>query len=136
MSSCVYVCCIRGSRKFSQRGSNFDNFFNLMRGEGIQIPLLYVGNHWPASELPFKWLSLACQGWPNIECWLVIFQGIRTSIAKKPYIFVIFQVGSGPHVPLSGSAHQLYIYKCTRLEFIIEANTMKSGILFQFLITS
>ena len=32
--------------------------------------------------------------WPNNECWLgsfVIFQGIQTSIAKKPYIFVIFQ---------------------------------------------
>ena len=25
----------------------------------------------------------------------VIFQGIRTSIAKKPYIFVIFQGGGG-----------------------------------------
>ena len=35
----------------------------------------------------------------NIECWLgsfVIFQGIRTSIAKKPYIFVIFQGGPDP----------------------------------------
>ena len=28
----------------------------------------------------------------------VIFQGIWSSIAKKPY-FVIFQEGSGPHVP-------------------------------------
>ena len=33
------------------------------------------------------------------------FQGIRTSIAKKPYIFVIFQGGSGPPVPPSGSAN-------------------------------
>ena len=36
---------------------------------------------------------------PDIECWLgsfVIFQGIPTSIAKKPYIFV----------PPSGSAHK------------------------------
>ena len=35
---------------------------------------------------------------PNIECWLgsfVIFQGIRASIAKKPYIFVIFGGGGG-----------------------------------------
>ena len=32
----------------------------------------------------------------NMECWLggfVIFQGIPTSIAKEPYIFVIFQGG-------------------------------------------
>ena len=38
----------------------------------------------------------------KIKCWLdrfVIFQGIRTSIAKKPYIFVIFQRGSGPPAP-------------------------------------
>ena len=38
----------------------------------------------------------------NIECWLgsfVIFQGIWTSIAKKPFIFVIFQRGSRPPVP-------------------------------------
>ena len=33
------------------------------------------------------------------------FQGIQTSIAKKPYIFVIFQGGSGPPVPPSGSAY-------------------------------
>ena len=41
--------------------------------------------------------------WPNNECWLgsfVIFQGIGTSIAKKPYIIVIFQGGWGSD-PLS-----------------------------------
>ena len=69
--------------------------------EWIQIPLK-SGHHWPASETQFKW------------CWtlngtFVIFQGIRTSIAKKPYTFVIFQGGgSGPSVPPhSGSAHGL-----------------------------
>ena len=45
----------------------------------------------------------------NIECWLgsfVIFQGIWTSIAKKPYSFVIFLcVGYGPPVTPCGSAH-------------------------------
>ena len=39
----------------------------------------------------------------------VIFQGIQTSIAKKPYIFVIFQgLGGGvptPPIPPSGLAH-------------------------------
>ena len=34
----------------------------------------------------------------------VIFQGIRASIAKKPYSFVIFHGGSSP-LPPSGSAH-------------------------------
>ena len=44
----------------------------------------------------------------NIECWLgsfVTFQGIRTRIAKKPYIFAIFQGGGGwirPSVLLAG----------------------------------
>ena len=30
----------------------------------------------------------------------MIFQGIRTSIAQKPYSFVIFQGGPGPQSPL------------------------------------
>ena len=67
---------------------------------------LEAGQNRPAN------VSLACRCWPNIECWLggfVIFQGIRTSIAKKPYIFVIFfrGGGSGPLYPPtpSGSAH-------------------------------
>ena len=50
--------------------------------------------YWPASGKPFYGVLLAGEWWPNIECWLgsfVVFQGIRTSIAKKPYIFVIFQ---------------------------------------------
>ena len=53
----------------------------------------------------------ACWWWPNVEWWLGSFwefQGIRSSIAKKFYDFVIFQVGGGggpdPLTP-SGSAH-------------------------------
>ena len=43
-------------------------------------------------------------------CSLAIFQGIKTSIAKGPYIFMIFQVGggggSGPPVhPLDPRMH-------------------------------
>ena len=73
-----------------------------MRGEGIQIPLK-AGHHHPASETPFKWHSLAGRCRPNIECWLDSFvnlQGIRASIAKRPYSFVIFQ----DPLPPSGSA--------------------------------
>ena len=46
----------RGSRKFCQRGSNFDNIFlfSLMSGGRIQMPLL-AGHQRPASETPFKW---------------------------------------------------------------------------------
>ena len=44
---------------------------------------------------------------PTLNAGLVaaIFQGIRTCIARKPYIFVKFSGGSGPPVPPSGSAH-------------------------------
>ena len=73
------------SRKFCQRGSNFDSFF-----------LVYKGSEYHYRQ------AIICQWWPNIECWLgsfVIFQGIWTSIAKKPYIFVIFQGGPDPLSP-------------------------------------
>ena len=46
-------------------------------------------------------VSLACRSCSNFECCLagfVIFQGIWTSIARKPYIFVIFQGATGPPV--------------------------------------
>ena len=74
-----------------------------MGGKKIQIALK-AGHHRPASETPLDGVSLAGRWWPNIKCWLgsfVIFQGVRTSIARKPYIFVIFQGGggSGPPVP-------------------------------------
>ena len=59
--------------------------------------------------------QMACRCWPNIEFWLVSFvvlQGIRTNIAKKPYIFVIFQRGGGgpDPCPPSGSANAISIY--------------------------
>ena len=30
------------------------NFFSLMSGERLQIPLK-AGHHWPASDMPFEW---------------------------------------------------------------------------------
>ena len=42
-------------------GSNFDNdFFLLMRGRRIQIPL-YAGHHRPASQTPLNGVLLACR---------------------------------------------------------------------------
>ena len=74
---------------FDRVGPTLTTFF--LMGERIQIPL-----------------RRAIIGPPE-ECWLssfVAIQGIRFSIAKKPYIFVIFQWGwSGHTVPPSGSAH-------------------------------
>ena len=48
----------------------------------------------------------------------MIFHGILTSIAKMPYIFVIFQGGPTP-VPASGSAHEN-----NSLSAIIRPNTV------------
>ena len=82
-----------------------------MRGGGrIQIPLL-AGHQRPTSETPFKWRfaggPMLAQHWmlAKLESFVVL-QGIRTNIAKKPYIFVI---GSGPPVSPSGSAH-VYVF--------------------------
>ena len=95
---------MRGSRKFCQRGSNDNNFifsFFFIREEGVVITLL-AGHDRPASETPFKWRFTGRPIWPNIECYLgsfVIFQGIQTSFAKKPYIFCDFSRGSERPVP-------------------------------------
>ena len=67
---------------------NFENIV-FLGGERIQIPPI-AGHHRPASETPFKWcfagMPIMAQHWI-----FIIFQGIRaaTSIAKKPYSFVI-----------------------------------------------
>ena len=101
---------MRGSRNFCQRGSNFDNvlliflYVFVLIDQGIQIPL-QIGHHRSASKTPFKWRFAGVPMMVNIECWLgrfVIFQGFWTGIAKKSYIFVIFQEG----VPIPfGSSH-------------------------------
>ena len=56
----------------------------------------------PPAKRHFNGVSLAGRWWPNIECWLgsfVVLQGTRTSIAKKSYIFVIFQ--NMPHLRIT-----------------------------------
>ena len=87
-------------KSFDRGGPTLTVFFFTV-DERNQIPRK-AGLHWLASEMPLNGFSLAGQRWPNIECWLgslVIFQGIQTSIARKPYIFVVFQGVSGPPVP-------------------------------------
>ena len=79
---------------FARGGPTFFFFF-FVRGKRIQIALKAGHHH-------LNRVSLAGRCWTYIECWLgsfVIFQGIRTSIAKKPYIFVIFSEGYEPPVP-------------------------------------
>ena len=87
-------------------------FFScLMRGGRFQIPLL-AGHQRPASETPFKWRfaggPMMAKHW--MPSWYLFdFKGIRTSIAKEPYIFVIFFRGGGFWTPCppSGSVHEV-----------------------------
>ena len=86
-----------GSRKFCQRGSAFDNVFFLSwwaeRWSKYHNKRTNIGV--PAKR-HLNGVSLSYRRWPNIECWLgnlVFFQGKWTSIARKPYSFMIFQGG-------------------------------------------
>ena len=106
---------MRGSRKFfSDGGPTLTTYFFCWWWERwfkYQYKRAIIG---PAAKRHLNGVSLAGHWWPNIESLLgscVILQGIRTSMAKKPYIFVIFQGRSGPPVPPpppSGSAHVSY----------------------------
>ena len=82
-------------------------FFFFLKGERIQISQK-AGYHRPASETPLNGVSLACQWWPNVECWLGSFENFRGSgpvLLRNSIFFVIFTGmwgggGSGPPVPL------------------------------------
>ena len=83
---------MHGSRKFCERGSRF--FFSWWgdRGSKYHYKWAIIG---PPAKRHLNGVSLAGRWWP--KHWMhVIFQWIRTSIAKKPYIFVIFQGGLCP----------------------------------------
>ena len=101
-TSATSRCCMaimRGSRKFCQRGSNFDNVVLFCVDEGREDPSTTISY----TTMTFRWRA---DDGPTLNAGLVaaIFQGIRTCIARKPYIFVIFQGGPDPLAP-SGSAH-------------------------------
>ena len=71
-----------------------------MERERIRIPLK-AGHHRPARET-FRWWA---DNGPTLNAGSV-FQGIRTSIAEKPYIIVIFQGSPDPlPPPPPGPAH-------------------------------
>ena len=87
------ICCghveVRG-------GPTLTTFFKLLRGSKYHYKQDIIR---PPAKRYLNVVLLACRWWPNIECWLgcfVILHGIKTTIAKKPYIFVIFQAGDPP----------------------------------------
>ena len=78
---------VRGPRKFLSEGSSIDKFF---RGERDD-PSTEYHNNWPIVGWPVD-------NGPKLNASLVAFvilQGIRTSIAKKPYNFFYFSGGWG-----------------------------------------
>ena len=94
-------------QKVFSKGSKFDNvlfcFFSWWgdRGSKYHYKLAIIG---PQAKRHLNGVSLAGRCWPNIECWpgsFVIIQGIQSSVAKKPNIFVYFQGGrAGSPAPL------------------------------------
>ena len=72
------------SRKFYQRGSNYDVFWNFLFDEGREHPntvTLKAGQQWPASITLFRWRA---NDGPSLNAGLValyFFKGIQTIIA-------------------------------------------------------
>ena len=99
---------MRGSRKFCQRGLNFDKKF--LEGETIQANTTISGP------------SRACRKWLKIKCWLhsfVIFRRSGPVLLRTP-IFLLILGGSGPPVPpldLPMALDPLVIHKTTQPEF-------------------
>ena len=92
----VVLNFMRGSRKFCQRGSKIDKIFILfyLVDEGIEVPNITING--PSSTRQRNAIKWRFAGGPMVVRHrmlgsFVVLQGIRTSIAKKPYIFVIFQ---------------------------------------------
>ena len=95
----LFASSMHGTRIFLD-GVHFWRFFFYLIFSKYHEKRAIIG---PPAKRHLNGVSLACQWWPNIECWLgsfMIIQGILTSIAKKPYIFVIFQAGGEVPDPL------------------------------------
>ena len=91
---------MRRSRKLCQRESNSDNVFLVDEGREDQNNT----KSGPSSSL--------------------VFQGIGTRIAKKPFIFVIYQEEGGvrPPVPHSGFMHEINTADTVQLSLFMEMN--------------
>ena len=86
---------------FFKGGPTLTTFF-LMMGERVSKCHYKRDIIGPPAKRHLNGVSLAGRWWPSIECWpgsFVILRGIRTSIAKKPFIFVIFSGGPDPSPP-------------------------------------
>ena len=120
---------MRGSRKFCQRGSNFDNVFLYLFLvdevlEDQNTTLSGGGSKYHSRRAiigpPAKHLRWRAADGPTLNAGLVasrFFQGIWTRIAEKPYIFAIFQGGldplSPPPPPLDPHMQPFYFTICS-----------------------
>ena len=94
---------MRRSRKFCQKRSNFDNIF-FEADDKIDPNTTIRGPSWAcqgnAIQMAFCW---SANDDPPLDAGLVALLffsgGIGASIAKKPYIFVIFQGVRTPCLP-------------------------------------
>ena len=95
-----------GSRKFCQRGSNFDRFFFAFLVDE-EVGSKY--HYWRAISGPpgkshLNGILLACRWWPNIDSFVTVvalwfFRGSETVLLRNP-IFLWFFRGGGCPDPL------------------------------------
>ena len=104
-----YVFPMCRSRNFCQRGSNLTFFF---------LFFSWWEERWSKNT---KSGPSLCRWWSNIEFRFgsfVIFQGIRTSIAKEPYIFVIFRGVWTPFPPPPPPPPPAHVFSTQRTCFL------------------
>ena len=111
---------MHGSRKFFQRGSNFDVFFFSWWRDWDQNTAISE----PSSACQWNGVLLACLWWPNIECWFVVFRGSRPVLLRNPIFLWFFSGGGGGGGPVlpSGSTHVYSSFsanKVKKIHFII-----------------
>ena len=87
---------MRGSRKFCQRGSNFDHvfffcLFSVDKGrEDSNTAISGPPHHLNGVSLTGRW-------WPNTECWLcsfVVSQGSKPVLLRNPIFLRFFRSGT------------------------------------------
>ena len=91
------------------------------KGERIQISLK-AGHHRPASETPLNGDSLACYWWPNVECWLGIFENSRGSgpvLLRKSIFLRFFRPPVPPLDPCMGPDYVYTYFDILKTHFIV-----------------
>ena len=97
----------------------WQHFF--VKGESIQIALK-VDHHRPV--MAFRWQA---DDGPTLKAGLLtllIFHGIRTSIAKEPYIFVILQGWGSWPLPPPPLDPRMTVYECDSNYLLLTGSSM------------